>query len=301
MAEAMLIVRACAVSALAALTVLSACGSSSNPAQPAQADARAQFRVMTFNIQHGLNSSGKYDLKWAIDTIAKVNPDLVGVQELTRNHPAYNCDDQPARIAEGLSSSTGRPWTAMYQREWFTPNRECQAGGRGDGAETEGLGFFAPQPLGAPAFTELWNGRIGLMALINQGRQIPVMVTHLAHAAAGHSDRMRQLEALIPWTLNQMGSGPRVLMGDFNHSPGTPEYDRLRASYRDAWEDAVAAGTARGRLDGITHKSSRIDYIFYMPANDLELLWVENVDTRALTGVNASDHNPLVAAFAVKR
>jgi endonuclease/exonuclease/phosphatase family metal-dependent hydrolase len=91
-----------------------------------------------------------------------------------------------------------------------------------------------------------------------------------------------------------------VLMGDFNHSPGTPEYTKIRETYRDAWEDAVAAGKARGRMDGITHKSSRIDYIFYIPANALELVSVEIIDTRALTGVDASDHNPVVATFAVK-
>jgi endonuclease/exonuclease/phosphatase family metal-dependent hydrolase len=165
--------------------------------------------------------------------------------------------------------------------------------------ETEGLGFFAPVPLGPPTFTELWNGRIGLVTTM--GPNVPVIVTHLAHAATGQSDRMRQLAALVPWTLTQGGaSGPRIFMGDFNHSPGTPEYAKIRESYRDAWDDALAKGAVRGRLDGITHKSSRIDYIFYMPGNGLELLWVENVDTRQLTGVEASDHNPLVAAFAVR-
>jgi len=42
---------------------------------------------MTFNIQHGLNGAGQYDLKYASQTITAVNPDIVGVQELTRNHP----------------------------------------------------------------------------------------------------------------------------------------------------------------------------------------------------------------------
>ena len=276
-----------------------ACGSSSSPT--AASTPAAVFRVMTFNIQHGHNNAGKYDLKWAIDTIAKVNPDLVGVQELTRNHPVYQCHDQPALIAEGVTAATGRQWSAVYQKEWDTRVRDCPESGRGDGVETEGLGFFAPGPLPAPTFTQLWNGRIGLQAVMNYGRNIPVVVTHLAHAAAGHSDRMRQLEALVPWTLNNMGPGPRILMGDFNHSPGTPEYERLRAAgYRDAWEEAVAAGKARGRMDGITHKSSRIDYIFYIPGDGLELLWVENVDTKALIGVEASDHNPLVAAFGVR-
>ncbi len=255
---------------------------------------------MTFNIQHGINGAGKYDLKYAVQTIAKVNPDLVGVQELTRNHPSYNCEDQPAKIAEMVSAATGRQWNAVYQQEWFTPSRDCQNGGQGDGPETEGIGFFAPSPLSAPAITQLWNARLGVMTMMQRGKDVPIVVTHLASGTNGQSDRLRQLEALVPWTLSRPGSGARVFIGDFNSSPGTPEYDQISAHYRDAWVDAVAAGTARGRMDGITHKSSRIDYIFYVPANVLELRSIENIDTAALIGTEASDHNALVATFAVK-
>jgi endonuclease/exonuclease/phosphatase family metal-dependent hydrolase len=254
---------------------------------------------MTFNIQHGINGAHKYDLSSAVDAIAKINPDLVGVQELTRNHATYNCDDQPARIADGLSARTGRTWHFVYQQEWFTYNRTCVDSGRGDGVETEGLGFFAPEPIAPPIWMQAWNGRIGLLMPIRRGRDVPVIVTHLAHGAQGHADRMRQLDMLLPW-IGAAGSGPRVFMGDFNFSPATPEYRRLRAEYRDAWEDAVAAGTARGSSDGITHKNSRIDFIFYSPSDAIELLWVETVDTRSLFGTEPSDHRPVVAAFAVK-
>ena len=71
-------------------------------------DQPVGWKVMTFNIQHGIDRSHKYNLQRAIDTIARVQPDLVGLQEVTRNHPYYNCDDQPARIAEGLKAATGR-------------------------------------------------------------------------------------------------------------------------------------------------------------------------------------------------
>ena len=255
---------------------------------------------MTFNIQHGLNGAGNYDLKYAVQTIAKVNPDLVGVQELTRNHPYYNCEDQPARIAEMLSAATGRQWSSAYQQEWFTPSRDCQNEGRGDGAETEGIGFFAPEPLGAPAITQLWNARLGVMTMIHRGKDVPVIVTHLAHAAEGQSDRLRQLDALIPWAVSRSSNGPKVLLGDFNFSPGTPEYEKVSPHFHDAWVDGLAAGTARGRMDGITHKSSRIDYIFYVPAAAIELRSIENIDTGTLIGTQASDHNALVATFAVK-
>lgn len=284
--------------AMATLLVV-ACGSSPTSPSSAGAAAAREFRVMTFNIQHGLNKGGKYDLKWAIDTIARINPDLVGVQELTRNHAAYGCDDQPAKIAGGLTAATGRQWRAYYQQEWFTQKRECQDSGRGDGVETEGLGFFTPEPVPPPMHTSLWNGRIGLMTAIDAGREVPVIVTHLAHSAAGHADRMRQLDVLLPWTLSQRGDGPRIFMGDFNLSAGEPDYQRIREHYRDAWEDAVASGRARGRMDGVTKGNSRIDFIFYR-GDGLELRAIENVDTVPLIGLEASDHRPLVATFAVK-
>jgi endonuclease/exonuclease/phosphatase family metal-dependent hydrolase len=284
----------------AVVLLVAACGAS--PSSPTSAEApggRIEFTVMTFNIQHGLNGASKYDTKWAVDTIARVQPDLVGLQELTRNHATYNCEDQPAKIADGLTRATGARWHAMYQQEWFTHTRTCVDSGRGDGVETEGLGFFAPDSLPGPVFVQAWNGRIGLVAPVRRAN-VPVIVTHLAHGSQGHSDRMRQLDTILPWTLTAGGSGPRIFIGDFNFHPDSPEYSRVRAEYRDAWEDARAAGTARGRLDGITHKSDRIDYVFYKADNRLELLWLETVDTRSLFGTEPSDHNPVVARFALK-
>ena len=110
-----------------------ACGSSGSgaPTSPTGSAAMAapsvgQLRIATFNIQHGLNNDGIYDLQWAIRTIAALNPDIVGVQELTRNHPSYNCDDQPARIAQGLTASTGRSWSYIYKAEWTTQVNDCK-------------------------------------------------------------------------------------------------------------------------------------------------------------------------------
>ena len=294
------VIRISAVIVGLALT-LSACNTES-PTAPAA--GRAQFSVATFNIQHGLSGAGRYDLRYSTETIAKLSPDLVGLQELTRNHPYYECEDQPARMAERVSSLTGRQWSAVYQQEWFTQIRDCMNSGRGDGVATEGLGYLAPRPLPPPTFTTLPLGRIGLLTMLNAGgRQIPVVNTHLAHGSGPGpaSQRLQQIPPLLSWTLAQAAGGPVILMGDFNHRPDAEEYARIKAAgFRDAWEDAVAAGTTRGRLDGITKGSSRIDYIFYIPAGAIDLAWIENVDTRPLIGTQASDHNPLVASFTVR-
>jgi endonuclease/exonuclease/phosphatase family metal-dependent hydrolase len=248
---------------------------------------------MTFNIQHGLNNDGKYDLQWAVRTIAALAPDIVGVQELTRNHPAYNCDDQPARIAQELSQSTGRSWTYIYKAEWTTAVDDC----KGDTPETEGNGFFAPSPISEAGFVSMWNGRNGLKTLV-QG--IPIITTHLQSGKlpANSSDRLRQLGTLLPWTSEQ--GTPRILVCDCNADPESPEYGQLHAMYHDAWADAVATGSATGRLDGITHKSSRIDYVFFDPGAVLTLVSMENVETPALIGLEASDHRPQVATFRVR-
>jgi endonuclease/exonuclease/phosphatase family metal-dependent hydrolase len=280
-----------------------ACGgsgaASSTPAAPSSTSSAATdtFKVMTFNIQHGLNNDdGAYDMKWAINTIAALKPDLVGVQELTRNHPYYKCEDQPARIAQGLTAATGRPWSYVYHQEWTTTVFDCH----GDGPETEGIGFFAPNAIGEDGSVQLWNGRLGLKTTLGGRRSVTAIVTHLAAGKLpeNSSDRMRQLGTLLPWTSAQ--GSPRLLVCDCNANPESPEYQQLRAQYRDAWTDAVAAGTARGRMDGITHKSSRIDYVFYDPGTALELVSVENVETRPLIGTEASDHRPVLATFRIK-
>jgi endonuclease/exonuclease/phosphatase family metal-dependent hydrolase len=278
------------------------CGGSSDsapsPAAPSGVSKAVpgMLKVVTFNIQHGLNNDGAYDLKWAVQTIAALNPDIVGVQELTRNHPSYQCDDQPARIAQELTAMTGRMWRSIYKAEWTTTVFDC----RGDTPETEGIGFFAPAPIVETGSVPLWNGRLGLTTSVQAGRPVPVIVTHLQSGKLpeNSADRLKQLGALLPWTASQ--GSPRILVCDCNAKPSSPEYQQILAAYRDAWADAVAAGTAKGRMDGITHRSSRIDYVFYQPDAALELVSMENVETPALIGIEASDHRPQVAVFRVK-
>jgi endonuclease/exonuclease/phosphatase (EEP) superfamily protein YafD len=127
--------------------------------------------------------------------------------------------------------------------------------------------------------------------------RVPIVVTHLTAQVANAPSRQKQLAKLLPW-MRGLG-GPRIFVGDLNAWPEDAEMAPVFAEYHDAWADAVEAGTARGRLDGITHAKHRIDYILYEPGR-LELLWAETVDTVPLIGKEASDHRPVVAAFRLK-
>jgi endonuclease/exonuclease/phosphatase family metal-dependent hydrolase len=251
------------------------------PRAAMRADA-GTLRVMTFNIQHGIDGSHKYNLQRAVDVIAKIQPDIVGLQEVTRNHPYYNCDDQPAKIAAGLRNATGRAWAVAYEQEWFTPNVECRDSGRGDGKETEGLALLVPgDAVGQTSMTPLPVSRIAFAVKLASAGGLPIVVTHLASGKQNADARRKEIEALIRWT-DRLGP-QSILMGDFNARADAEEITPLWALYRDAG-------------GGATHGDSRIDYIVYH-GQSLALQKIEAVDTVSWFGTAASDHKPLVATF----
>jgi endonuclease/exonuclease/phosphatase family metal-dependent hydrolase len=258
----------------------------------AVADAPAGLKVMTFNIQHGIDGSHKYNLQRAIDTIAKIQPDIVALQEVTRNHPYYDCDDQPARIAAGLKTATGREWFVVYQQEWFTPNVECQERGKGDGKETEGLAFLSPNPLGKPMMTKLPASRIALTVTPAFAGETAFTATHFANGPQNGPARANEIAALLKWT-DKLG-GTQLVLGDFNLKPDEVELQPLFAAFHDVWKTAADAGLASG--SGATHGSSRIDYIFHK-GDGLAVTNVDVVDTASWLGTAASDHRPVVATI----
>ena len=257
------------------------------------------FTVMTFNIQHGMNARGRYELQQAIDLIARVSPDVAGLQETVRNHPKYECDDQPKRLAEGLTRATGQQWQSVYQQEWFTPDVSCKDRGTGDGKETEGLTVLSPHPIDKVAHTDLWNTRIGLAVRVGGFGRIPIVVSHLASGTKGAEDRHKQVGPLLAWA-EGLGT-PRVMMGDFNMAADADELQPVLKNYRDAWRDASASSRARGVASGSTRvgKEGRIDYVFFTDNPKLTLDWVETVDSAKLVGQAVSDHQPVLAHFTV--
>ena len=184
-------------------------GASSQRAVLAPSPTRT-FRVATFNIHKGADRPGRYDLEQTIETIRHLDADLVGVQEALRNHAGYNCDDQPALIAEGLRRRTGRPWRHAYAKSWVTENRQCLERGRGDGVQTEGVAFFTPERIVASSSVRLSAGRVGLVVRIASMPHVPVIVTHLAANRENQAGRVREIAALLPWAEQQ---GPGLLMG----------------------------------------------------------------------------------------
>jgi endonuclease/exonuclease/phosphatase family metal-dependent hydrolase len=271
----------------------------SSPGTSVRAADTDGFTVMTFNVQHGLNPRGRYNLGRVADLIGTISPDIVGLQETTRNHPKFDCDDQPQALAESLSRKTGRTWSHVYQQEWFTPDVSCRDRGAGDGKETEGLTVLSPHAIERVAHTDLWNTRIGLAVRVRAIGDVPIVVTHLASGTKGREDRHKQVGPLLGWARG-LGS-PRILIGDLNMAADADELQPVLKDYKDAWTEAAASGTTRGVTSGNSRvgKAGRIDYIFFTPGKELVLDWVETVDSARLVGEAVSDHQPVVAHFHI--
>jgi endonuclease/exonuclease/phosphatase family metal-dependent hydrolase len=256
------------------------------------------FRVATFNIHKGANRQGQYDLERTIDAIWRLDVDLVGVQEAMRNHPDFNCDDQPALIAEGLSRRTGRRWTHAHARAWILDDRRCLTSGRGTDAATEDLALISAGPLLDSRSVRLSEGRVGLAVRVAAMPNVPVIVTHLAANRQNQRDRIRELAVLLPWAAQ---NGPGLLIGDLNAQPDAEELGPVMQGYRDAWAEAAARGRAGGVASGSTRsfgRVSRIDYILYDPKVNLALDSADVVDVSALSASGeVSDHHPVVATF----
>jgi endonuclease/exonuclease/phosphatase family metal-dependent hydrolase len=261
-------------------------------------DIVATFRVATFNIHKGADRKGNYHLDRTIDAIAYLGVDLIGLQEAMRNHPDFNCDDQPALIAEGLRRRTGRPWVQVHAKAWVTDDRRCMKDGRGSDVATEDLAIITASPIVASQSVRLSEGRVGLAVRVAAMPDVPVIVTHLAANRQNQPDRIRELGVLLPWAAQP---GPGILFGDFNAQPDADELAPVRARYRDAWVEAAASGRAGGVASGSTRpggRVSRVDYVLFEPTLSLAVDSASVVDVSALSpSGEVSDHHPVVATF----
>jgi len=282
--------------ALLALVSLAVSAVSGRPSSVVS-QGSATFRVATFNIHKGADRRGAYKLQRTIEAIVRLDANLVAVQEAVRNNKGFGCDDQPALIAEGLRRRTGRPWTHVYAGARTAESEECAARGS-DRVPTEGIAFFAPEPIIASKYVYLSERRLGLVAHIASMPEVPIVVTHLAASNSSQLSRVQEIAVLLPWAERH---GPGMLVGDFNATPEASELSPVTARYVDAWAQAAARGIAAGVESGATwagRRGRRIDYVFYAGALDLTLVSAEVVDTSILSGLgDVSDHRPLVATF----
>lgn len=272
------------------LTIVTGTGTTttttSTPPPPTTTTTSTSLRVMQWNTHHGgYRTDGVYDLNLLVTWIAKLQPDIVSLNEIER-FTGWGYEDQPAHIASLLQSKTGKTW--YYKFASVT------------GAATgNGNLILSRFPFVSSTSRLLSYTRVAVQATVSvNGRTINFFSTHLDDASSSYRlTEISQLNSFVAGYAQQ-----RIVAGDFNFWPGAGEYSSMSASYYDSWAQSVTAGTAiayAGNTAGNT-RNSRIDYVWYSrSATSLSLLSTQVYDTRDASGIMPSDHRPVVAVFRV--
>ena len=282
------------------------------------------MRLVTYNIQFGLGSDGRYDLARIAAEVR--DADIIALQEVDRHWQRSGCVDSPAVLASHLPE---HHWVYGANLDIDATYRDA-AGRLVNRRRQFGTMILSRLPIVSsrnhllPKYGTLTQHSIqqgALEAVIATERAGPLRFysTHLSHLSP--ATRLPQVEALLTiharapgeggawcgghpepaagWTEGQMPPMPAdaILLGDFNFEWGAPEYARIvgpasaqfgrlnrLTGFVDAW---VAAGHRED--EGATiPEGKRIDYCLVSAtlAPRVRSSWID-------AGATGSDHFPL--------
>ena len=282
------------------------------------------MKLVTYNIQYGLGKDKRYDLARVAREIE--DADVIALQEVERHWQRSGCVDSPALLAAQLHE---HHWVYGANLDMDASYRDAE--GRLVVRRRQfGTMILSRLPIVSsrnhmlPKYGTLAQHSIqqgALEAVIRTERAGPIRCysVHLSHLSP--ATRLPQVEALLDiharapgeggawcgghpepdagWTEGEMPPMPAdaILMGDFNFTWRTAEYDRIvgptserygrlnrLTGFVDAW---VAAGHAED--EGVTaDNGKRIDFCFVSAAL-AGRVQAARIDANAA----GSDHQPL--------
>lgn len=235
------------------------------------------FRVMTYNIHHGEGLDGKVDLVRIAELIKRERADIVALQEVDKGVTRTQQRDIAGELAK-LTGMTGV----------FSNNFTYQGGEYGNAVLTR-FPVLATQNTHYQMLRT--NEQRGLLELTLkvQGRELCFLDTHLDFR---HDDEERLLNLInIREVVSRHAGQPVILCGDFNDTPASRTYGRLKLFLNDAW---AMVGQGEGWTFSADQPQRRIDYVWFAPTESLKPLkaWVPET--------KASDHLPLVVEMELR-
>ncbi|MBI1196935.1 MAG: EEP domain-containing protein [Phenylobacterium sp.] len=238
-------------------------------------------RIVTYNVHRCVGTDRRLDVARIAEVLARLEPDIVALQELDVGRRRTNHVDQAHEIAQRLAMTHHFHAAMRVEEERYgdailtsLPERLVKAGPLPGYPRVPGL-----EPRGA-----LWV-EVGV-----GGRPLQVINTHL-----GLVPREQQIQAAhlagAAWLENDALTWPAILLGDFNATAGSVVYRTLCAPLKPARK------LAPRREPDATFPSAlpvlRIDHLFVSPGVEVNAVFAP---LDPLTRV-ASDHLPLVMDF----
>ncbi|MFN7138349.1 MAG: endonuclease/exonuclease/phosphatase family protein [Limisphaerales bacterium] len=265
-----------AQTAVAAIAMVSLLGCAHADPKNDASSPEKTFRVMTFNIHHGVGIDGKLDLERIAEVIKQEKADLVALQEVDKGIPRSNKLD----VGGELAQMTG-------MRSVFSNNYAFQGGQYGNAI----LSRFPIVSIDHRLLpkTDLPEQRGWLKTVVNvHGRELSLWNTHIDHRR-DDTERMLAVTKFKEWAREE--KLPILFCGDFNALPGSRTFNEMTEQFDDVW---LKVGEGNGFTFPVKNSNRRIDYIFLSKGAGIEPIraWVPQTE--------ASDHLPVVAEFKWK-
>jgi len=238
-------------------------------------------RIVTYNVHRCVGNDRRLDVARVADVLAKLEPDIVALQELDVGRARTGGADQAHDIAKRLDMACHFHAALKVEEELYGdailtayPEKLIQAGP---------LPGYSVMPMLEP------RGALWVEVDID-GRSVQVLNTHL-----GLVPKEQQIQAAFlagpSWLAHPRCVGPRILLGDFNATASSVVYRTLTARLSAARRLAptqTATSTFPSQLPVL-----RIDHLFVSPDIRVTDVFAPfGPQTRA-----ASDHLPLVMDF----
>ncbi|MCD6204854.1 MAG: endonuclease/exonuclease/phosphatase family protein [Candidatus Marinimicrobia bacterium] len=237
----------------------------------------SEFRIMTYNIHHGVGTDDLYSLSRIARIIRDYSPHVVCLNEVDNQTERTYHDDQ-ARI---LAAELGMEFT-------FGRNLSLQGGWYGNAILSKFPIYFAENKILSNRDDQEPRGMLHAILMVND-KKLHIYTTHLSTDSLGSSAEMTaMLNHVLDWGLDE----PVIIAGDMNLLPNTKPISEITYYFEDVG--------SRTDPEQLTYPSlnpaRRIDYIFI---NDrlapVTIQTVNNDYTR-----DASDHLPVLVRFRFK-
>jgi endonuclease/exonuclease/phosphatase family metal-dependent hydrolase len=237
----------------------------------------SEYRVMTYNINHGVGTDGMYSLSRIVRVIREQSPHIVCLNDVDYKTDRTYGDEQARKIAAELGME-------------FTFGRNFEIGGGWNGNAI--LSKYPFEFVENKSFSSRKGNepRALLHTIIKiYDKQIHFYGTQLSADSVGSASESKEmLNVILDWGLTQ----PVIVAGDFNMLSS-------RKSIREMGYYLFDLGSLMGE-NLLTFPAddpvSRIDYILINDKIVPKSVYVVNNDNARI----ASDHLPLIAKFQIK-
>jgi len=247
-------------------------------------DSAVPLRVLTYNIR-----AGNGDIARTAETIRRLAPDIVGLQEVDVHWGARSgFEDQATLLGRVLGMQVRfAPIYALTGADSTRPRRQYGVAllsrypiVRWTNDTLTRLSTISPNPEPAP-------GPGLLQATLEiDGVLVRVFNTHLDYRADPRVRRQQVAEMLA-----YMGSAstPTLVLGDLNANPDAPELQPLFERLRDTWQSAANPGLTFPADKPV----KRIDYV--LASSHFQ------VRSASVPVTEASDHRPVLVELVLRR